>query len=67
MGPQTGELLATVTRSSRRVWGHPNKHFRKAKIASVIHLPCLPLTCSLGNSRKIMYVAIDKTPISPYN
>ncbi len=23
--------------------GHPNKHFCEAKIASVIHLPCLPL------------------------
>ena len=36
----------TVTRSPRRVWGHPNEHFRGAKIASVIHLPCLPLTRS---------------------
>ena len=45
-GPQTGKPLDTVSRGFRRVWGHPNKHFRKAKIASVIHLPCLPFVRS---------------------
>ena len=41
MGPQTGRLLDTVSRSLQRVWGHPNKHFRKAKMASVLTLALL--------------------------
>jgi len=42
-GPRTRGLLVTVTRSPGRFFGKPNKHFCEAKIASVIHLPCLPL------------------------
>ena len=40
-GPQTGGLLDTVSRSPQRVWGHPNKHFCGAKMASVATLALL--------------------------
>ena len=71
-GPQTGELLVSMARSSIGFGGTPTSIFAARKSQVSIHLPCLPLMYSYGSPHKNnsilnIFSAFSYRKLQPYS